>query len=253
MKRVIRINTALLSALGRVLGMNNADLMEATGIRNATWYRIMGHPDEITVQQLISIANGLCVPVRRFFSFGDTDMVGSKDDYVLNQYQSCYYDGDAILNLVNTSSVATWMDVAKELGMTRANLRHSLLLDTRLPVARFLSTCEYLGLDPFLVIVDPNPRLVNRREQKKVVDSENMYNTIIQPDFATIQREMASFKILLEDTKREIDELNRKLDAVTGANDVQPIAWRTRRIVSELSKESQKQQKQTNKLIVNDK
>lgn len=57
-------------------------------------------------------------------------------------------------------------------------------------------------------------------------------------DFATMQREMASLKILLEDTKRDIDELNRKLNAITGTNDVQPIAWRTKRIISELAKES---------------
>ena len=68
-KRVVRLNTTLFSTLGRVLGMSNTELIKATGISNATWYRVMGHPDEITVQQLIAIANGLHIPVRRFFLY----------------------------------------------------------------------------------------------------------------------------------------------------------------------------------------
>ena len=74
-KRVLRLNTTLFPSLGKVLGMSNKELMEATGIRNATWYRIMGHPDEITVQQLVSIANKLLIPVKRFFLYDDANMV----------------------------------------------------------------------------------------------------------------------------------------------------------------------------------
>ena len=216
MKRVIRLNTALFSALGRILGMSNADLMDATGIRNATWYRIMGHPDEITVQQLISIANGLCVPVRRFFSFGDTDMVGSKDDYVANLYKPCSYDGNAMLNLINTSSVATWMDVAKVLGMTRTNLRHSLLLDTRLPVSRFLSTCEYLGVDPFHVIVDPNPLYENKQEESNNDMFAVPEYAAIQHDISTIQHEIANFNAELTNVRRDIAALGKKIEELLG-------------------------------------
>ena len=218
MKRVFRLNTALLSALGRVLCMTHADLMEATGIRNATWYRIMRHPDEITVQQLISIANGLCVPVRRFFSYDGIDMVGCKDDYVANPFQPCYYDGNAMLHLINTSSVATWMDVASVLGMTRTNLRHSLLLDTRLPVARFLSTCEYLDIDPFLVIVDSNPLYPNNQEESNNDMEELPEYTAIQHDIKTIQHEMANFNAELNNVRRDIAALGKMIEALLGTH-----------------------------------
>lgn len=252
MKRVLRLNTAMLSALGRVLGMTNANLMEATGIRNATWYRIMGHPNEITVQQLISIANGLCVPVRRFFSFDDTDMVGGKDDYVANPYKPCYYDGNAMLHLINTNSVATWMDVAKVLGMTRTNLRHSLLLDTRLPVARFLSTCKFLGIDPFLVIVDTNPLYPNNQEENNN-DMEIAPEYIaIQHDINTIQHEIANFNAELINVRRDIAVLGKKIEALLGTYDASLYAERAKRaakLAAELAKENQRLLK---KKIVNE-
>ena len=252
MKRVIRLNTALLSALGRVLGMTNADLMEATGIRSATWYRIMGHPDEITVQQLISIANGLCVPVRRFFSFGDTDMVGSKDDYVANSYKPCSYDGDAMLNLINTSSVATWMDVAKVLGMTRTNLRHSLLLDTRLPVARFLATCEYLGVDPFLVIVDPNPLYDNNQEESNNDILITPEYAVIQHDINTIHHEMANFKAELTNLRCDIAILGKKIDALLGTHKERFSSERAKRAAKLAAKAAKECQSLLDKKIVNE-
>ena len=252
MKRVIRLNTALLSALGRILGMSNADLMEATGIRNATWYRIMGHPEEITVQQLISIANGLCVPVRRFFSFGDTDMVGSKDDYMANSYKPCSYDGNAMLNLINTSSVATWMDVAKVLGMTRTNLRHSLLLDTRLPVARFLSTCEYLGIDPFLVIVDTNPLYPNNQEKSNNDMLVTPEYAAIQYDINTIQHEMANFNAELTNVRRDIAALGKKIDALLGTYEVHSSPERAKRAAKLAAKVAKENQRLLDIKIVNE-
>ncbi|MBO4801982.1 MAG: hypothetical protein J5545_08995 [Bacteroidaceae bacterium] len=252
MKRVLRLNITLLSGLGRVLGMTNADLMEATGISNATWYRIMGHPDEITVQQLISIANGLCVPVRRFFSYDGIDMVGSKDDYVANPYQSCYYDGDAMLNLINTSSVATWMDVASVLGMTRTNLRHSLLLDTRLPVTRFLSTCEYLGIDPFLVIVDTNPLYPNNQEKSNNDMLVTPEYAAIQHDINTIQHEMANFNAELTNVRRDIADLGKKIDALLGTHKKRSSPERIKRAAQLAAASAKENQRLLDKKIVNE-
>ena len=250
MKRVFRLNTALLSALGRVLGMTNADLMEATGIRSATWYRIMGHPDEITVQQLISIANGLCVPVRRFFSYDGIDMVGSKDAYVANSYKPCSYDGDAMLNLINTSSVATWMDVAKVLGMTRTNLRHSLLLNTRLPVARFLSTCEYLGIDPFLVIVDSNPLYPNHQEESNSDMFAVPEYAAIQHDINTIQHEMANFNAELTNVRHDIAALGKKIDALFGTHKERFSPKKVKRAAKLAAKVAKENQRLLEKKIV---
>ena len=156
MKHTLQLNTTLITSLGHVLGKTNAELMEAAGVSNATWYRIMGHPDEITVQQLISIANGLCIPVFRFFSIDGVNVIGNKEDYIENPYKPCYYDAEALQALISTRSAATWQDVANSLGITRTNLRNSLLSYTRLPLARFLATCNAFDIEPFLVIVDPN-------------------------------------------------------------------------------------------------
>lgn len=212
MKCAYRLNTTLLQALGRVLGMTNTELMEATGISNATWYRIMGNPDEITIQQLLSIANGLHFPVKRFFSNGDIDMIGSKDDYIENPYKPCDYDGEGLIHLINTCGTATWQDVANKLGITRANLRNSLLSVTRLPVVRLLAACDAFEIDPFLIIVDYN----NKQVKGKSNLFPNEYDDSVYTEW---QRDLALFKDLLEETKRELAEMGKKIDALQRAYD----------------------------------
>ena len=210
-KRVLRLNTNLFPALGRVLGITNTELMEATGIRNATWYRIMGHPDEITIQQLISIANGLCIPVRRFFLYDDANMVGSKEDYIENPYKPCHYHTKNLLHLIDTRALTTWQDVADTLGITRSNLRNSLVLATRLPLDRFLTSCEFFGIDPFCVIIDPNPLQINKRGRSDAMETSQEYATI-QHDISAIQREMAIFRAEIMNVRRDIADLSKKID-----------------------------------------
>ena len=217
MKRALRLNTTLITSLGRVLGMTNTELMEATGIMNATWYRIMGHPDQITVQQLISIANGLRIPVKRFFSIEDTDMVGNKDDYIENQYKPCLFDSKKLLHLIDTCAVTTWQDVANTLGISRSNLRNSLLLVTRLPLDRFLKSCEFFGIDPFCVIIDLNPLHINQRGRSNDMETMQEY-AAIQHDISVIQREMAIFRAEIMNVRRDIARLNKKIDIFISAN-----------------------------------
>ena len=216
-KRVLRLNINLFPALGRVLGMSNTELMEATGIKNATWYRIMGHPDEITVQQLISIANRLCIPVRRFFLYDDTNIVGIKDDYIENPYKPCHYDTENLLHLIDTRAVATWQDVADTLGITRSNLRNSLVLATRLPLERFLKACEYFGIDPFCVIIDPNPLRIEQKERMNLQATKQEYATI-QHDISIIQRELAVFRAEIMNVRRDIAGLSKKINMFIDAH-----------------------------------
>jgi len=242
-KRVVRLNTTLFSTLGRVLGMSNTELMKATGISNATWYRVMGHPDEITVQQLISIANGLHIPVRRFFLYDDTDMVGGKDDYIENPYRSCFYNTKNLMQFIDTRGVATWEEVANELGMSRSNLRKSLLSVTRLPLTRFLAACEIFGIDPFCAIIDPNPLRVNPMELKQTMMSESQYESILA-NFAITQREMAVFRAEVLNVRRDIVRLGKKIDMIIDAHyediaavdDEEPTAELTKQVVKEIVK-----------------
>ena len=252
-KRVIRLNINLFPALGRVLGMSNTELMEATGIKNATWYRIMGHPDEITVQQLISIANRLCIPVRRFFLYDETNMVGIKDDYIENPYKPCHYDTKNLIHLIDTRAVATWQDVADTLGVTRSNLRNSLLLATRLPLERFLTACEYFGINPFCVIIDPNPLRVDQRERMDLLATKQEY-AVIQHDIAIIQRELAIFRAEIMNVRRDIADLGKKIDMFIGSDYEELTAPKVVKRTAELARKVAKEcRKPEEKLIVNDK
>ena len=249
MNHIPRLNVTLLPALGRVLGKTHAEIMESTGIKNTTWYHIMGHPDEITVQQLISIANGLHIPVRRFFSIDDTDVISSREDYIANPYQPCRYDSKALQHLFNLHNI-TWQGAANVLGISRIHLRKSLLSITRLPVARFLAVCETFGIEPFLIIIDPNPQHINRKKQKKVFATAQENATILQ-DLTNTQRELVNLKAILDKTMQDMAELGEKLDALIGTYEERSspkVAKRTAALVKKIVKENQRR---TDKQIAN--
>lgn len=152
-----RLNTKLLSTLTGVLFMQAADLRNAVGIAKSTWYDIMRKPDEITVQYLLSIANGLHIPVRRFFSTGRTETAVKREDLIAEPYADCYYAGDALRDMINRRQDATWKRAGEIAGMAYQSIQKSLSSETRTPVVRFLAVCEAFGIDPFTILVDPNP------------------------------------------------------------------------------------------------
>ena len=249
---MLQLNEKLFKSLSSVLRMTYKEISSQTNIAMTTLYRIIETPSKISVQQLIDLANGLCIPVSRFFSKDSKEPVGEREDYIeFDHYKPCFYDKGAMQKVISSSIVSSYREIASFVGLHPNRVKESLLAEHRLPVTRLLKFCETLKLEFFNFVIDPNSISVNTKEQNKNLGGVSEYATIMY-DIATMQREIASFKILLEDTKRGIEELNRKLGAFTGADDVHPIAWHTRRIASELAKESQKQQKGTNKLIVND-
>lgn len=249
---MLQLNENLFKNLASALRMTYKEISSQSNISITTLYRIIETPSKISVQQLIDLANGLSVPVSRFFSKDSKETVGEREDYInLNHYKFCFYDKNAMQKVIDSDTFSSFRDIASVVGLHPNRVKESLLAEHRLPVTRLLNFCDNLKIDFFYIVVDPNISS-HAMEQKNTTTTTSEYAAILR-DIAILQRDMASFKILLEDTKRDIDELNRKLDAVTGTDDVQPIAWRTKRIVSELAKESKKQQKQTNKLIVNDK
>ena len=155
--KTVRLNTKLLTSLSEVLDMQPAKMIAATTIAPPTWYYVMKHVENITVQQLLLIANGLKIPVRRFFSTDKVDIIGKRDEYIAEQYIPCYYNADALQHAVDTQTNATWKKGAKAAGMTYDNLKKSVLAIRRLPVERFLKVCSAFDIDPFTALIDNNP------------------------------------------------------------------------------------------------
>lgn len=235
---MLKLNENLFKNLTSALRMTYKEISSQSNISMTTLYRIIETPSKISVQQLIDLANGLSVPVSRFFSKDSKEPVGGREDYIeFNHYKFCFYDKDAMQKVIDSSIVSSYRDIASIVGLHPNRVKESLLAEHRLPVTRLLNLCDNLKIDFFNFVIDPNSISVHAKEQWKSLGGVSEYATIMH-DFATMQREMVSLKILLEDTKRDIDELNRKLNAITGTNDIQPIAWRTKRIISELAKES---------------
>ena len=192
---ITRLNTKLLTSLSSVLFMPPAEIMNTATIANSTWYHLMERPDGISIQQLLALANGLHIPVRRFFSSGRADIIGRRDDYITEPYTPCYYDEKVLGDLVATRTAATWKKAAEVTGMSRSRLRDSLLAVTRTPVVRFLAVCEAFSIDPFEILVDPNPE-AGRKTHRTA-----------SPDIA---REMAELKSQVERLSGAVDELSRK-------------------------------------------
>lgn len=191
-----RLNTKLIASLQSVLHIQASDIKEATQISLATWYRIRQAPQEITVQQLLQIANGLHIPVRRLFSTGQVDVVGQREDYVAEPYYECQYDEAALRDFVSSNHDATWKKAAEAAGMSYQRLRNSLLAVTRTPVARFLEACDTFGIEPFTILVDGNPAIGSRKRPMRKGEAD-------------------SFKAEINTMKGRIDELSKTVEDLT--------------------------------------
>ena len=203
--KTYRLNEKLISTLSSVLFMPAADMMTAANIATTTWYHIMQVPEAITIQQLLAIANGLHIPVRRFFSAEKADIIGKRDDYIAEPYQPCHYDADALQKIVSSRADTTWQQAAKATGITRDNLRKSLLAVRRTPVTRFLAVCEAFNIDPFTVLVDPNPSKAENRKKRGVNPAKD-----IAADIAALHKK-------INDLTGTVTELSEKYDKLLEA------------------------------------
>ena len=204
----IRLNTKLIKSLSDVLYMPSANLIDVTGIKSTTWYTIKKKPDDITVQQLLAIANGLHIPVRRFFSTDNTDIIGRRDDYIVESYVECSYSSSVLQELVNNHSNITWKKASDATGITYDNLRKSLLAVRKTPVSRFLTTCEAFGIDPFTILIDPNPE--NKRNGSAPRGSSTREKESIRSDIESLRREVSNLNSAVEDLAKKYEELSRK-------------------------------------------
>lgn len=203
MSTKVRFNTQLISSLGSVLRMSAAEMMDAVSIPSTTWYRLMKAPSDITIQQLLAIANGLHIPVRHFFSEGDVSIIGQREEYVTEPYTPCSYDADALQNLISDSPDNTWKHAAEITGMVPYRLKDSLTGSTRTPVRRFLLVCETFHIDPFAVLIDPNPATGKQRK------------TAARRSDITILEEITRLRNTIDKLASKIDELSSKYDELS--------------------------------------
>ena len=199
-----RLNTRLLTSLSNILFMPSAEIREATNIATTTWYNIMRQPTGITIQQLLSIANGLHVPVRRFFSTDKADIIGRREDYITEPYQLCHYDEAALHEFVqNRATTATWKKAADATGMSYSRLRNSLLAITRTPVTRFLTVCNVFEIDPFAILIDPNPDLLTKKDKRQPTSP----NTALRGEIDTLRKDIDTLNDTIANLKEKYEQL----------------------------------------------
>ena len=154
---MMQLNEKLLKELPRILNMTNGAISEKSNIAISTWYRIVQTPSKISVHQLIDLANGLHIPVSRFFSSEYFDEIGKREDYIVcDNFKECYYNGEAIQKVVKSGVVSSYKDAATTVGVHPNRVKESLLAVHRLPVTRLLNFCNAFTLNFFEFIVDPN-------------------------------------------------------------------------------------------------
>jgi len=222
----VRLNTKLLGSLCTVLRMSASELIDLSHIPCTTWYSMMSKIEGITIQQLLAIANGAHVPVRRFFSFDKADVVGRREDYVTEPYLPCHYEGDVLKQLVSTNPDATWQKAAKATGMNYSRLKDSMLAVRRTPVIRFLTVCEAFAIDPFKILIDPNPEQKKGRKAPAVHASAEVTAlraevTTLHSDIndlrATVATLMAKYEALLAEHERLAKRINVNIDTINSS------------------------------------
>lgn len=212
---MLQLNENLFKNLASALRMTYKEISSQSNISMTTLYRIIETPSKISVQQLIDLANGLSVPVSRFFSKDSKETVGEREEYInLIHYKFCFYDKSAMQEVIDSSTVSSYREIASIVGLHPNRVKESLLAEHRLPVKRLLNFCDGLKLDFFNFVIDPNSIGVNPKEQKKDIGAVTEYATIMY-DIAAMMREQAIFR---DEVRRDIASLNKKIDMLINAN-----------------------------------
>ena len=203
MDNYYRLNTRLITNLGDVLSKPVSEMINAVDMPSSTWYHIQKFPQNISIQQLLQIANAFHIPVRRFFYQGATYFVEHDTDYVMLHYKPCYYDEAALQTYVNENKDTTWQGGADKIGLSRSRLRDSLLAVRRTPVQRFLDVCQEFGIDPFTILIDPNPEH-NPEQNTDITELQQQIADLS----ATVDNLMHDYRTLL-DRHNDLERLVR--------------------------------------------
>lgn len=207
----VQINSKLISSLSSILSIQTRELVSATGITISTWYNLMQSPSDITIQQLLAIANGLHIPVRKFFSEGHIDFVGRHTDYIVSPYIDCYYDSDSLQIITKSRSDFTWKKASQASGITPVRLKKSLIGTTRTPIKRLLSICNTFNIDLFSILIDPNPEQ-KKHEPKSYIPktcvTRNESDNAILADITDLYRQIEQLKHILDNLSEKYKKLH---------------------------------------------
>ena len=248
---MVKLNENLFKGLAHVLRMSYKEISSQSSISMTTLYRIIEVPSKISVQQLIDLANGLRIPVSRFFSKDSKEAVGEREDYInFNHYRLCFYDKSAVQRIIESDTVSSYRDIASVVGLHPNRVKESLLAEHRLPVTRLLNFCDNLNIDFFSIVVDPNSISANAKERKNL-DTVSEYATIMY-NFEKMMREQAIFR---DEVRRDIARLNKKIDIFIDANyeglkppdEVKRIAVQAKQAAREIQSRADKQFEITNR------
>lgn len=211
----IRLNSKFIASFGEAKFLSVGEMIAATIKNKSTWYRILEQPERITLQQLLCFANGLHIPVRRFFlTDGKEAAVKRCEDYIAYDYKPCSYDADALREIVEKRRDATWQKAADATGMARDNLKNSLLAVRRTPVTRFLDACRALKIDPFSILLDPNLEPKPKGRRTAAADANSALHAevkMMRRDVESLKKAVSELKGKYEDLKRDYEQLARRL------------------------------------------
>ena len=244
--RMLQLNVDLFKDLAGALRMTYKEISSQSNISMTTLYRIIETPSKISVQQLIDLANGLRVPVSRFFSKDSKEAVGEREDYInFNHYKLCFYDKSAMQKVIDSNTVSSYREIASVVGLHPNRVKESLLAEHRLPVTRLLTFCDSLKIDFFNFVVDPNAISANARKQRNDLGNASEYAAILH-DIESMLREQAIFR---DEIRRDIARLDKKIDLFINANyeefkdpdEVKHIAVRAKQAVKEIQNRAEKQ------------
>ncbi len=224
----MQLNEKLVKQLPRILNMTNGAISEKSNIAISTWYRIVQTPSKISVHQLIDLANGLHIPVSRFFSSEFSDEIGKREDYIVcGNFKECYYNGEAIQKVVKSGIVSSYKDAATSVGVHPNRVKESLLAVHRLPVIRLLNFCNAFTLNFFEFIVDPN-----LETDSGVLDSRLGIPLLVKPFKHNLAEEylmeMKKMRAQLLNAQFELDAVRRNQN---NNNDMEknvinaPVTW----------------------------
>lgn len=163
MEKKVKLNVQLIMSLDSVLNRSWARLKDSIDIPRSTLYRIKDGAEGIDMKQLLAIANGLHIPVSKFFYTGSIRMIQRSEDYVTEPYLPCRYEYETLRTIVEQRRDITWVKAYDIIGITQDNLKNSLL-SYDVPVTRFIDFCDGFGIDPFTILIDPNPKPSRRRK-----------------------------------------------------------------------------------------
>lgn len=205
----IRLNTTLLGMLHTVLSMSSNKLGRSSGISSSSWTDLKKDFGKISIRNLLAIANGQHIPVRRFFSSEEINHIGVRSDYVVEEYQQCLYQPEQLERIINGRDGMTWSRVASIVGMSYQGLSKSMRsMSASSPVQRLLDVCEILKIDPFTILIDPN---------KERTDEEKLPDVAIEKepqDIEELQKEMERLHGIVSRLTEDMHELFSRIDKV---------------------------------------